>query len=69
MGLEEKIRKGIMTLNIEECPRCKGKHENVEVKPFERFQPKEATGWGICPALDEPFFVKFELTSSRETGS
>jgi hypothetical protein len=62
-----------MNIDINECPRCKNAHANVEIRPFVRSQPAahraelllesleiaagDATGWGMCPALEEPFFV------------
>ena len=46
-----------LTVPLDACPRCEGKHEAVTFKPFTTCG--EHTHWATCPETGEPVLVTF----------
>lgn len=52
----------LVTIDIEACARCQGRHARLVFRPFTRPVCDEAghvclTYFGTCPALDEPLLL------------
>lgn len=48
----ELIRPVTIELTVRDCPRCRGTHEHLEVKPLKH--PAQFTHFAQCPTTNEP---------------
>ena len=61
---EAVVELGEMELNLDKCPRCGERHEDLTFTQFEdNYEPLgHFTHWAACPGTDDPILVRIVVT-------